>query len=232
MPERPWRVAILDSGIGPQAPPAPAIRARRFVDEGDRVLELPPIEDPIGHGTAVAGIIAGAGRPVELVIAQVLNERARCTAAALAAAIAWGLGERADLLHFSLGLPHDRAALRTAIAEAADAGVLMVAAAPARGSMTYPASYPGVIRATGDARCRGEEISFLDSAAADFGACPAHRDTSGRVSRGASMGAAYLSRYIVTHVAAGAAAGQVYESLIRRAAFIGPERHHPDATQR
>lgn len=232
MLERPWRVAVLDSGIGPLPPSASVVRATRLVDEGDQVLELPPIEDPVGHGTVVAGIIASACRPVELLIAQVLNERARCTAAALAAAIAWGLGQRTGLLHFSLGLPYDRAVLRTAIAEATGAGVLVVAAAPARGATTYPASYPGVIRVTGDARCGGEQISFLDSAGADFGSCPVHRDPLGKVSRGASIGAAHLSRYIVTHMAAGLAAGQVYETLVRRASFHGPERHHPDAIKR
>ncbi len=232
MPERPWRVAVLDSGIRPLPLPPSVIGARRFVDEGDQVLELPPIEDAVGHGTAVTGIIASAGRPVELLIAQVLNERARCTAATLAAAIAWGLGQRAELLHFSLGLPYDRAVLRTAIAAAVDAGVPVVAAAPARGSIAYPASYPGVLRATGDARCGSEQISFLDSAAADFGACPAHPHPSGKVSRGASMGAAYLSRFIVTHVTAGLAPSQVYQTLVRRASFHGPERHHADAIQR
>ncbi|MGH8302063.1 MAG: S8 family serine peptidase, partial [Steroidobacteraceae bacterium] len=163
MPERPWRVAVLDSGIGPLPQSARVVGARRFADEGDQVLELPPIEDPIGHGTAVASIIASTGRPVELVIAQVLNERARCTAATFAAAIVWALGQRAELLHCSLGLPHDRAVLRTAIAAATGAGVLVVAAAPARGATTYPAAYRGVIRATGDARCDGEQISFLAS---------------------------------------------------------------------
>ncbi|HEU5442993.1 MAG TPA: S8 family serine peptidase [Steroidobacteraceae bacterium] len=232
MPERAWRVAVLDSGIEPLSQSASVIAARRFVDEGDQVLELPPVKDAVGHGTAVAGIIASGRRPLELLIAQVLNERARCTAAALAAAVAWGLGERADLLHLSLGLPHDRAVLRNAISKATSAGVLVVAAAPARGAMSYPASYPGVIRATGDARCGVEQISFLGSAAADFGAGPMHRDPLGKVSRGASMGAAHLSRYIVTHVAAGLAAGQVYQALVRGAAFHGPERHHPDAVQR
>lgn len=224
MSERAWRVAILDSGIG-RLPAANVIRVRRFVDEGGQVREQPPIEDPIGHGTIVAGIIASASRPVELLIAQVLNDRARCTAAALAAAIDWALEERAGLLHFSVGLPYDRAILGTAIAAATAAGVLVVAAAPARGQMTYPASYPGVIRATGDARCGTEQIAFLDSAAADFAACPVHQAPSGKASRGASMGAAHLSRYIVTHMAAGLAAEKVYETLVRIASFHGPERH-------
>ena len=228
MPERPWRVAILDSGIG--ALPAPVTHARRFVDDGGEVLEQPAVEDPLGHGTLVARIIAGASRPVELLIAQVLNQRARCTAAALATAIEWALGQRAELLHFSLGLPHDRAVLRTAIAVATAAGVLVVAAAPARGMTTYPASYPGVLRATGDARCGTEQIAFLDSAAADFGACPLHRAPSGKASRGASMGAAHLSRYIVSHVAPGLAARQVYETLAGAASFHGPERHYRGAS--
>jgi subtilisin family serine protease len=224
MPERPWRVAVLDSGIRSLAAPT-VTGVRRFVDEGDQVLEHPSIEDCTGHGTIVAGIIASASRPVELVIAQVLNERGRCTAAALAAATTWALAERAELLHFSLGLTQDRAVLRTAIAAAIAAGVLVVAAAPARGPTTYPASYPGVIRATGDARCGAEQISFLDSAAADFGACAVHESPSGKVSRGASIGAAHLSRYIVTHVPTGLAAGQASEALVRGAAFHGPERH-------
>ncbi|MGH8320038.1 MAG: subtilisin-like serine protease QhpE [Steroidobacteraceae bacterium] len=229
MPERAWRVAVLDSGIGP-LPVSALMRVARFVLEGDRVVQCPAVDDPVGHGTAVAGIIVSAGRPVELLIAQVLNERGRCTAATLASAIDWALGERVDLLHLSLGLPHDRAVLRTEVSAAIAAGVLVVAAAPARGPTTYPAYYPGVIRATGDARCGGEQISFLDSAAADFGACPVHRGPSGKVARGASVGAAHLSRYIVSHAAAGLTAVQLYEVLVRNATFHGPERHHPVAS--
>jgi len=225
MPERPWRVAVLDSGVGRL--PAPAvIRVIRFAQKGDRILEYPPVDDPIGHGTTVTDIIASTCRPVELLIAQVLNERARCTAATLAFAIEWALRERVDLVHCSLGLAHDRAVLRTAIAAAITAGVLVVAAAPARGLTTYPASYPGVIRATGDARCGREQVSSLEGTAVDFGACPVHRVASGKFSRGASVGAAHLSRFIVTHAAAGLASAQAYELVVRNASFQGPERHH------
>ena len=224
MPEQSWRVAVLDSGIAP-LPACAAERGRRFTDEGDRVLEGEAVEDPIGHGTVVAGIIASAVRPPQLLIAQVLNERGRSSAATLAAAIEWALAQRAQLLHLSLGLHHDRGVLRTAVERALASGVLIVAAAPARGRTAYPAFYPGVIRATGDARCTGTEISHLGTSSADFGACPLLGSGPANVSRGASIGAAHLSRFIVSHVAAGLAAPAVRETLIRLASRRGPEHH-------
>ncbi len=228
MPDAVWRVAILDSGIAPL--PSPAVRRiRRFVDGVDRVIEIEPIADPVGHGTVVAGIIAGAARAPQLLLAQVLNERGRCTAAVLAAAIDWALAERTDLLHLSVGLLQDRSVLRSAVERAVASGVLIVAATPARGRGTYPASYPGVIRATGDARCSAAEISHLSTPSADFGACPLHASSSARVSRGASIGAAYLSRFIVSRVAAGLAAATARETLTRLASFHGPARHHRPA---
>lgn len=224
MPEGAWTVAVFDSGIAP-VPAYAVTQVKRFVDGGDRVLEPAPIEDPIGHGTVVAGILASSPRPVRLLIAQVLNERGRSTAAALATAVDWAVERRAQLLHFSLGLARDRAVLSAAIGRAVATGVLVVAAAPARGVATYPASYPGVIRATGDARCGREQISYLGTATADFGACPMHRSKSGQATRGASVGAAHLSRCIVTHVAAGRSVLKTREALVQFATFRGPERH-------
>jgi len=225
MPERAWQVAVIDSGVGPLPSPG-VIRVRRFVDEGDRVEEHEPVADPIGHGTVVAGIIASAAQPVQLFLAQVLNEHGRSTAATLAAAIDWALAQRAQLLHISLGLAHDRPVLRVAIERAIAAGALVVASMPARGAAAYPACYPGVIRATGDARCAKEEISHLGTSAVDFGACPLDRSGLATISRGASIGAAHLSRFIVTHVAAGRPRPVAWERLIQLATFRGPERHY------
>ncbi len=228
MPEGGWTVAVFDSGVAPLSAHAVA-QIRRFVDARGRILEAEPVEDRTGHGTVVTGILASSAPPVRLLIAQVLNERGRSTAAALAAAVDWAVECRADMLHFSLGLSSDRAVLRAAVGRAVAEHALVVAAAPARGATTYPASYPGVIRATGDARCGREQISYLGTAAADFGACPMRRSPSGRVARGASVGAAYLSRFIVTHVAAGLPISKTQEALVRLASFHGPERHHPAA---
>lgn len=228
MPESAWKVAVFDSGIATLSAHA-VTQVKRFVDGGGRVLEQAPVQDPIGHGTVVAGILASSPQSVQLLIAQVLNERGRSTAAVLAAAVDWAVERRADLLHFSLGLPSDRAVLRAAIGRAVAADMLVIAAAPARGVTTYPASYPGVIRATGDARCGKEQISYLGTAAVDFGACPIDHSQSGKASRGASVGAAHLSRYIVTNVAPGLPAPKTHDALVQLATFHGPEKHHSGA---
>jgi subtilase family protein len=221
MSERLWKVAIIDSGLAPRIMPRP-MQTRRFVDEGSHVAELESIDDPSGHGTVIAGIIASAPRAIELMIAQVLDRHGRGTAASVAAAIEWAVGQGAQLLHLSLGLREDRPVLRASIDQALAEGRIVVAASPARGMSVYPASYPGVIRATGDARCLSHEISCLDTREADFGACSV-AEFGGRTSRGASVGAAYLSRFIVAHAVPGSPPQSIRAALQRLAAFHGRE---------
>ncbi|HVS76333.1 MAG TPA: S8 family serine peptidase [Steroidobacteraceae bacterium] len=223
MSERPWRVAVIDSGLAAGMAPRP-IRERRFMDEGLRIAELDPIDDPNGHGSVITGIIASSPRPIELLIAQVLDRQGRTTAASVAAAVDWAGRQGAQLLHLSLGLPEDRRVLRGSIEEAISAGTAVVASSPARGAMVYPAAYRGVIRATGDARCAVDEISCLETEQAHFGGCPVSGAGAG-VSRGASIGAAHVSRFIVAHVEPGSPWHVVRETLKRRAAFHGRERH-------
>jgi hypothetical protein len=236
-----WRVAVLDSGLADPATtrlradtaarvPGPApVASCRFVDTGREVLKAPAIADPMGHGTAVCQVICGAARPVDLLIGQVLDHRAVATAAALAAAIGWSLDEGADLIHMSLGLRADRPVLAVAVERAVKAGCIVVASAPARGQGTFPAQYPHVIRATGDARCQPEEISALDSAQADFGGCPRHMRRGELVTTdsmrcgGASLGAAHLTRILVGRIAPGSEATAVRGQLRAMARYRGIE---------
>lgn len=221
MSDRRWKIAIIDSGLAPRIVPRP-MQMRRFVDEGGNVAELDAIDDPSGHGTVIAGIIASSPQSIELVIAQVLDQHGRGTAASVAAAIEWAGEQGAQLLHLSLGLREDRPVLRASIEKALAEGRIVVAASPARGATVYPASYPGVIRATGDARCRLHEISWLGTREADFGACSVV-ESGDRTSRGASIGAAYLSRFIVAHVVPGSSPQLTRATLQRLAVFHGRE---------
>lgn len=229
-----WRVAVLDSGLG-FAPgrfrptvvagfPDPGASCR-FIDDGSAVLCSDAVPDPIGHGTSVAEIICpqDGAAACELFVGQVLDHRGITTAAALAAAIHWSVRVGAQLIHMSLGLREDRQILAEAVGTAVDAGSIVVASAPARGEGTYPARYPGVIRATADARCQRDEISDLHSSQADFGGCSRHLHQT-RLG-GASLGAAHVTRFLVEHLVPGLGAAAVRAQLSVMARHTGIERH-------
>jgi hypothetical protein len=228
-----WRVAVLDSGLAEERMPSGLRRlpvgSCRFIDNGREILTAPAIRDPIGHGTDVIEVICSASHAVDLLVGQVLNHTGVTTAAAVAAAIGWAVNAGADLIHMSLGLREDRRVLAEAVASAVRAGCIVVASAPARGECTFPARYPQVIRATGDARCQRAEISELSSSQADFGGCPRHvrRVDSGDPGSvrygGASLGAAHLTRFLVDRVAPGSDVTAVRAELRAMARYHGVE---------
>ena len=183
-----WRVALVDScGSWPK------VRAAcRFIRADEGVARTAPVEDASGHGTRLAGILTSGRDDVELVLAQVLDGTGRASADVVAAGIEWCLESGVDLLHLSLGLRADRPSLAAAIRRAIDAGCLVVAAAPARGALPFPAAYEGVIRGTGDARCEPGVISRLDERT--FGGCVTAPQSKGG---GASVGAAGVTATLI-----------------------------------
>jgi hypothetical protein len=233
-----WRVGLIDScGGALEGLDAAALEdaswvadAAAFDARDGRVECRETVADPTGHGSRIAELLV-SGRPVELLLGQVFTTLGPTSGAAVAAAIDWAVERRAGLIHLSLGLAGDRAVLGTAVQRAIDAGCLLVAAMPARGAPVYPAAYPGVIRATGDARCAPHELSALRPWF--FGGCPrlevASRMANGRAddraSGGASIGAAWITRAIVQEPALAASAAVA--ALTARAKYRGPERRMP-----
>jgi hypothetical protein len=206
-----WRVAVLDSGWG-----GSAVAAARFVLGGEEVTTEPLLPDHLGHGSRVSAIITSAPKQPALLVAQVLDARGASTPAVVASAILWAIDRETNLIHLSLGVSADRLVLREAIAAAVQAGIIVVAAVPARGGPVFPASYPGVLQATGDARCAADEVSHLGpnrfGGAARFG-------TAG----GASIGAAHVTRAIIEHCAPDSSAGVIKTKLAEIARFHGRE---------
>ncbi len=208
------RVGILDSGFA-----LPAVAGRAFLPRANGGIDEGAVEnDRFGHGSAVAGIIAELAPGAALLDAQIFGPGGGTSAAAAAAGLAWLCGEGANIVTMSFGLRADRPVLREAVAAAA---AVMLGAAPARGEAVYPSAYAGVLRITGDARCRSGEMSRLATAQADFGAC-----VQGPSGDGASMAVAHAAGLLAAHFLETGARGEAaararFESL---AAYHGPER--------
>jgi membrane-anchored mycosin MYCP len=156
-------VAVIDSGVDNHHPQLAGrvIPGADLLDGGDGRL------DCVGHGTEVASIIAARTRSgsglrglapgvsiLPIRITELRDPQSAPTArdgstADLARAIRTAVQRRVDVINLSLSVEESDPALESAVAEAIDRGIVVVAAVGNghdRGDPTpYPAAYPGVI---------------------------------------------------------------------------------------
>ncbi|OGN05716.1 MAG: hypothetical protein A2831_03330 [Candidatus Yanofskybacteria bacterium RIFCSPHIGHO2_01_FULL_44_17] len=154
-------VAILDTGIYSSHPDL----ARRVSQCKDFTNQRTPIingkcEDKNGHGTHVAGIVAadagvdgegifGIAPEAELFVYKVCGNNGSCYADDIAAALNTAVSEGANIVNMSFGSNQQSLLIKNAIDSAANAGLLLVAAAgndgPFEDSIDYPAAYASVM---------------------------------------------------------------------------------------
>ena len=216
------RIGVVDSGHS-AAQRVQVVAGRRFSLVEDGLVEGALLDDPLGHGCAVIEAIGRRAPSAVFCVAQVFDQRGVTSALQIATAIDWLIAQDVSLINLSLGLRQDRPLLRTACAAAVARGIVLCASSPAQGEGVYPASYPQVLRVTGDARCTEQQWSWLDSAQADFAACV--RGTYPGQS-GASLGCAALSGHIAGFLLAHPEASrqQIIDWLQVNARYRGPER--------
>ena len=145
------KVAVLDSGVD-ETDDIPVAKRKNFVPGEEEVFCS--FDDPVGHGTAIAGIISSAGTEsgyqgvnpnVEIYSGKIFGFMLNAPISRVVEAIHWAIEEDVDVLNLSFGLQQDSEVLHYAIQKASEAGIIIVAAAGNKGVVEYPASYPEVI---------------------------------------------------------------------------------------
>jgi hypothetical protein len=225
-------VGLVDSGVAEDVRGRMAGMRRFRQDPDGAIVNEAATPDFLGHGTLTARLLLQYAGTAELLCAQVFDERGVTTPATVAAGLGWLVEQGARVINLSLGLTEDRAVLRAACADAIAAGAWLAASVPILGARVFPAAYPGVVRVTGDARCQHWELSALDGARADFGACPWPAGAPPEGSRprgqgvsgiaGASMAAARVSGALARMLAMDPA-GNPVDGLRRLCAYHGPQ---------
>jgi subtilisin family serine protease len=220
------RIGIVDSGLRGDDE-LRVVEARRFfLNDAGGVASGPARDDPLGHGTEVSRLILEGACEAELLHAQVFDASFRTAPVLAAAGLDWLVEAGARIVNMSFGLSADRAVLREACARAVEAGIVLVAAAPAQGAPCYPAAYKGVIAVTGDARCAKGEVSDLTGVQADFGTWCASPERGGGPMAGASAAAASFTGLAASFLARQPDADRsaLCEQFRARAVAVGPER--------
>ena len=221
----PVRVGLPDSGIDPSLQES-IEEQQRFVLDGDGAVTMRPHRgDASGHGTALARIIAATAPRACILSAEVFDAQVPAAPTVVAAGLAWLVERGAVIVNMSFGLLADRKVLRAACSEALQAGVVLVAAAPASGATVYPAAYAGVVRVTGDARCAAGELSLLDDGRVDFGACPGPMGhIPHQTGAGSSLAAAHVTGQLADYLDGGGDTRSATSWLRGRCKYVGRER--------
>lgn len=218
-------VGLPDSGIDPLFGDR-IICAQGFeLDRSGSIRIRPAGHDISGHGTILAHIITAAASRAALLNAQVFDATGPAAPAVVAAGIEWLVEQGADIVNMSFGLRGDRKGLRDACSSALKAGVLLVAAMPARGEPVYPAAYPGVIRVSGDARCAAGEFSCLDGGRVDFGASTGSiGHAPHQPGAGSSLAVAHVTGKLAEYLYGGGQPRQAVTYLRGQCVYFGREK--------
>ncbi|MEW9700769.1 S8 family serine peptidase [Paenibacillus sp. SI8] len=149
------KVAVLDSGIDTHHEDLVVAGGASFVDY------TTSYDDDFGHGTHVAGIIGaknndvgvvGVAPDADLYAVKVLDSTGKGYLSDVIAAIDWAVDNHMDILNMSMATSVDSPAFHSAVDQAYESGLLLVAAAGNTGNaegtgntIQYPAKYSSVI---------------------------------------------------------------------------------------
>ncbi|QHE54244.1 S8 family peptidase [Pontibacillus sp. HMF3514] len=149
------KVAVLDTGISASHEDLSVAGGASFVDS-----EPDPFNDGNGHGTHVAGTIAGLDNTlgvlgvapdVSLYAVKVLDSDGSGTYSGIIKGVEWAVDNNIDVVNMSLGGSRGSTSLEQAMDNAYNSGVLLVAAAGNDGTrgkkntIGYPAKYSSVM---------------------------------------------------------------------------------------
>lgn len=212
------KVGIIDSGLPGEC--ATQFPGKDFTDSNSLI-------DQLGHGTAVSAPFKDIPC-ISLVNARVFDQRLVCSSNHIIRALNWLTDQQVHVINMSFGLTTHSPLLEQACQRAQDQGIVLVAASPAQGQAVFPAAYDGVVRATGDARCRVDEVSWLNSIQADFGGYPGNPRKG---PAGASIGCAFVcaaiaKQMVSTRPNTNTSNDSLLADLQQYAHYRGVEQHH------
>ncbi len=149
-------VAVLDTGIDPSHPDLADKVLPNGIDTLENTTDVRDIgngidddgdgtvDEMVGHGTNVAGIVTQVAPNAQILPVKVLDSDGVGNTFSVVSGIHYAVEQGADVINLSLGTTYDSLAIREAVSFAVDQGVL-VAAAAGNGDQQDPVEYPAAV---------------------------------------------------------------------------------------
>jgi hypothetical protein len=157
-------IGIVDTGVNPwHSHVRGEVRGCRiFLDGEGRICEDGDFSDPVGHGTAVAGVLRQALPEAELFVVRVFENALKTYPSLVARGILRAAAEGCEIINMSLALPPGAGAgaIADACSAAREAGVILVAAGHPQRAGLLPASLPGVYGVVSDDELEDDQVEM------------------------------------------------------------------------
>jgi len=196
------RIGIVDTGLNPwhSHVGGPVDGCRLFLDGGGRIREDGDFRDPVGHGTAVAGLVREALPDAELFAIRAFDGTGATYPSLVARAILRAAAAGCDAINLSLSVERGPGAdLVAAACEAAlEAGCLLVASDVLAATPSLPSALPGVVSAVADDRLSFGEVREVGPRR--FAAPGRPRDLRGIPRQANLWGASFACARVTAHL--------------------------------
>ena len=194
-------IALIDSGINAGHSHVGWIAGGvAFHPEPDgEVREDPDVQDSIGHGTAIAGIIRERVPEARIYALKIFHEDLRAPAVLLTSALQWAIDRNMKIIHLSLGAEREKGGERLSeLCRAAyKRNLVVVAAARSPHDVVCPSSFDTVIGVYWNRACVPQGLIYHSDNPVEFGACGFPRELPGLPPefnfRGSSFAAAHVT---------------------------------------
>ncbi len=157
-------IGIVDTGINPwhSHVRGEVTGCRIFLDGEGRICEDRDFSDPVGHGTAVAGVVREALPNAGLFAVRVFENGLTTYPSLVARGILRAAAQGCDVINLSLALPPGAGAelIADACFAARQAGSMLVAAGHPQRPGLLPASLPGVYGVISDDELEDDAIEM------------------------------------------------------------------------
>ncbi len=160
------------------------------------------VEDWIGHGTAIAGVIRQRIPHADLYVVKIFHSELRAPVCLLIAGLEWALAHRIKIIHLSLGCSSDegREQITDLCRRAFEQGLVVVAAARSPDDTVVPSSLETVIGVYWDRTCGPEDLIYHRGSAIEFGTYGFPRPLPGISQERNFFGSSFAAAHVTARV--------------------------------